>query len=95
MGNKVLRQRLRGPTLAAYYPRKTATLEDLQRAFRKHDLKIINPEQEERVENIAVAKLKGKGPPKKKKEKTGEFDAGHAANVVLICACAISEKTIQ
>ena len=73
-GNKVLRQRLRGPTLAAYYPRKSATLEDLKWAFKKHDLKVMNPEQEDRLESIAIAKLRGKGPPKKKREKDGKSD---------------------
>lgn len=33
MGNKVLRQRLKGPALAAYYPRKTATIRDVKKAF--------------------------------------------------------------
>lgn len=33
MGNKVLRQRLKGPALAAYYPRKMATIKDVKREF--------------------------------------------------------------
>ncbi|OAQ80132.1 mitochondrial ribosomal subunit s27 domain-containing protein [Purpureocillium lilacinum] len=33
MGNKVLRQRLKGPAVAAYYPRKTATIKDVKREF--------------------------------------------------------------
>lgn len=33
MGNKVLRQRLRGPALAAYYPRKMATIKDVKAEF--------------------------------------------------------------
>lgn len=33
MGTKILRQRLRGPATAAYYPRKTATIQDLKREF--------------------------------------------------------------
>ena len=33
MGNKILRQRLKGPAVAAYYPRKTATIKDLKREF--------------------------------------------------------------
>ncbi|KAI5919003.1 mitochondrial ribosomal subunit S27-domain-containing protein [Camillea tinctor] len=31
MGNKVLRQRLRGPTLAKYYPPRGPSVNDLQR----------------------------------------------------------------
>lgn len=33
MGNKVLRQRLKGPAVAAYYPRKMATIKDVKREF--------------------------------------------------------------
>ena len=33
MGNKILRQRLKGPALAAYYPRKLATIKDVKREF--------------------------------------------------------------
>ncbi|KAG5975907.1 hypothetical protein E4U55_007531 [Claviceps digitariae] len=33
MGNKILRQRLKGPAVAAYYPRKLATIKDVKREF--------------------------------------------------------------
>jgi len=33
MGNKILRQRLKGPAVAAYYPRKMATIKDVKREF--------------------------------------------------------------
>lgn len=33
MGNKVLRQRLKGPAVAAYYPRKLATIKDVKKEF--------------------------------------------------------------
>lgn len=33
LGNKVLRQRLKGPALAAYYPRKVATIKDVKQEF--------------------------------------------------------------
>lgn len=32
-GNKILRQRLRGPAMAAYYPRRLATFKDLAKAY--------------------------------------------------------------
>lgn len=84
-GNKVLRQRLRGPTLAAYYPRKSATLTDLKHAFSKHDLDITIPEEEDRLEGITFAKLRGKGAPKKKREKDSELILGKgAADTMLI-----------
>jgi len=33
MGNKILRQRLRGPAMAAYYPPKGPTIQDLRKEF--------------------------------------------------------------
>lgn len=33
MGTKILRQRLKGPSMTTYYPPKTASIESLQRAF--------------------------------------------------------------
>lgn len=55
MGNKVLRQRLKGPALAAYYPRKVATLKDLQRAYPEYE--VINEEEEDRLEAIKMYDL--------------------------------------
>lgn len=52
MGNKVLRQRLRGPALAAYYPRRVVTFEDLQREFAP-DLLAMNEWDEDRLERLA------------------------------------------
>jgi small subunit ribosomal protein S33 len=52
LGNKVLRQRLRGPALAAYYPRRTVTIRDLQDAFKPHDLEIVNDAELDRLESL-------------------------------------------
>jgi hypothetical protein len=51
MGNKVLRQRLRGPALAAYYPRKLVSLKDIKREFGPH-LTSWDEEEEDRLEHI-------------------------------------------
>ncbi|EER27515.1 mitochondrial 37S ribosomal protein RSM27 [Coccidioides immitis RS] len=67
LGNKILRQRLRGPALAAYYPRKTASIRDLQDAFRSLDLETWDDYQEDREEAIQITKMRGKGAPKKKR----------------------------
>lgn len=32
-GNKILRERLRGPAMAAYYPRRMATIKDVQMMY--------------------------------------------------------------
>jgi Mitochondrial ribosomal subunit S27 len=69
----VLRQRLKGPALAAYYPRKSATVEDIQKEFARFDLVTWNEEEEDRLEGLQIAKLRGKGAPKKKRTADGEF----------------------
>ncbi|RMY50630.1 hypothetical protein D0865_06793 [Hortaea werneckii] len=65
LGNKVLRQRLRGPSLAAYYPRRVATFKDLKALYPNHEL--YDEDEEDRLEHIQIAKSRGKGAPKKKK----------------------------
>ena len=37
--------------------------------FKKHDLETWNEEEEDRLELLAITKLRGKGAPKKKREK--------------------------
>jgi len=75
LGNKVLRQRLKGPQLAAYYPRKSATIEDVLNEFKKFGLKGWSEEEEDRLEGLQIAKLRGKGAPKKKRTAEGAFKA--------------------
>ncbi|KAH7157043.1 mitochondrial ribosomal subunit S27-domain-containing protein [Dactylonectria macrodidyma] len=65
MGNKILRQRLKGPATAAYYPRKTATIKDLKREFGPV-LGTWDEAEEDRFEYIEELKLRGKSAPKKK-----------------------------
>lgn len=72
LGNKILRQRLKGPKLAAYYPRRSATVEDVMEEFKKFDLVGENEDEAERLEDVARAKLRGKGAPKKKKTAEGK-----------------------
>ncbi|KAK4120817.1 hypothetical protein N657DRAFT_683301 [Parathielavia appendiculata] len=67
-GNKVLRQRLKGPALASYYPRKVMTFRDFQKEFEPLELEIENEEELDRLEHIAALKARGKGAPKKKRE---------------------------
>ncbi|KFY92233.1 hypothetical protein V500_04241 [Pseudogymnoascus sp. VKM F-4518 (FW-2643)] len=64
-GNKILRQRLRGPALAAYYPRRVVTIKDLRKAYP--ELETWNEKEEDRLESVAITKARGKGPPKKKR----------------------------
>merc|ERR1712000_617893 len=45
LGNKILRARLRGPALAAYYPRRSTTVEDMLNRFKKFGLEGYNEEE--------------------------------------------------
>ncbi|KAG7285107.1 hypothetical protein NEMBOFW57_009727 [Staphylotrichum longicolle] len=71
-GNKILRQRLKGPALASYYPRKIMTFRDFQEEFKPLELEIENDAELDRLEHIAALKARGKGTPKKKREKDGK-----------------------
>jgi hypothetical protein len=66
----------------------------LKKAFKKHDLEIVNSEEEDRFESIAIAKLRGKGPPKKKREKDCRSHLAPTIGQLLIChcGCSIEEK---
>ncbi|KAI1139742.1 mitochondrial ribosomal subunit S27-domain-containing protein [Hypoxylon sp. FL0543] len=80
MGNKILRQRLKGPSLAKYYPPRGPTVNTLARAFKSLHLETINEEAEDRLEHLAGqailfpwlgVKSRGKGAPKKKRTPPG------------------------
>lgn len=51
MGNKILRQRLRGPALAAYYPRRFWTLKELSDQWGP-ELEMLNEERDDRLEAL-------------------------------------------
>ncbi|KAK3321135.1 mitochondrial ribosomal subunit S27-domain-containing protein [Cercophora scortea] len=70
-GNKILRQRLRGPALAAYYPRKMVTIRDLQAEFAPLGLWTEDEKGDDRLDYIAARKARGKGTPKKKSTPPG------------------------
>jgi small subunit ribosomal protein S33 len=70
LGNKVLRERLRGPSVAAYYPRRIGTIKQLAAEYPRFEVE--DEEEEERVDKVRQTRLRGKGPPKKKKSKAGK-----------------------
>lgn len=51
-GNKILRQRLRGPALASYYPRNMSTVQDMIKEFAPYELVVDNEEEDDRLEHI-------------------------------------------
>ncbi|KAJ4423416.1 hypothetical protein N0V82_001889 [Gnomoniopsis sp. IMI 355080] len=64
-GNKILRQRLKGPALAAYYPRKLWKIRDMIDKIGP-SLETMHEEEDDRLEQIARLKARNKGAPKKK-----------------------------
>ena len=48
-------------------------MEDIQKEFAKFDLVTWNEEEDERLESLSIAKLRGKGAPKKKRTAEGDF----------------------
>ncbi|PWY68037.1 putative mitochondrial 37S ribosomal protein S27 [Aspergillus heteromorphus CBS 117.55] len=67
LGNKILRQRLRGPAHAAWYPKKTVSFRDLQEQYKHSGLTMFDECEDDREESIQIAKLRGKGRPAKKR----------------------------
>lgn len=53
MGNKILRQRLRGPSLVKYYPPKQPGLNQLLKDFKHLELEGVDEEFEDWQEHIA------------------------------------------
>ncbi|MCJ1352602.1 MAG: mitochondral 37S ribosomal protein S27 [Icmadophila ericetorum] len=64
-GNKILRQRLKGPSILEYYPRRVVTFKDLKKAYP--DYEMWDEAEEDRLEGLELAKQRGKGAPKKKR----------------------------
>ncbi|KAI0403486.1 mitochondrial ribosomal subunit S27-domain-containing protein [Xylaria palmicola] len=54
MGNKILRQRLRGPSLVKYYPPKGPTILTMEKELRQLGLEIENEDEDWRLESIAL-----------------------------------------
>ncbi|PKS09720.1 hypothetical protein jhhlp_004341 [Lomentospora prolificans] len=51
LGHKVLRQRLRGPALASYYPRRLVTVQQINKAFGPN-IETWDEDEQERLEHI-------------------------------------------
>ncbi|EOD50222.1 mitochondrial 37s ribosomal protein rsm27 [Neofusicoccum parvum] len=65
LGTKVLRERLKGPSVAAYYPRRIGTFNDLAKLYPEWEG--LDIQEWDRQEKIAALKARGKGAPKKKR----------------------------
>src|SRR5882762_7272885 len=65
-GAKYLRARLRGPSMVKYYPEEIS-ISKLMKEFPM--LEMVNPVEEQRLQDIMDRKARGKGAPKKAKSK--------------------------
>lgn len=93
LGNKVLRQRLRGPSVASYYPPRVGTFRQLKNLYPEEDgYEMYDEAAEQKMDDLKLyvlffikftfgwlltnglfrLKLRGKGAPKKKREKSGK-----------------------
>ncbi|KAF3927241.1 hypothetical protein ABW20_dc0107390 [Dactylellina cionopaga] len=64
-GNKILRERLKGPALLQYYPKQQFSVREFMKGFP--DLAMSDEKEEYRVQQVEEHKLRGKGKPKKYK----------------------------
>ena len=51
-GNKILRQRLKGPSILEYYPRRVVTFKDLKKAYP--DYEMWDEAEEDRLEGLEL-----------------------------------------
>ncbi|KAI7856660.1 mitochondrial ribosomal subunit S27-domain-containing protein [Circinella umbellata] len=62
-GNKILRQRLLGPSMTAYNPEKLVHFRDIKALYP--DLGLVDIDEKARLDEIARRSRRGKGAPKK------------------------------
>ncbi|KAH9961012.1 mitochondrial ribosomal subunit S27-domain-containing protein [Russula dissimulans] len=63
-GAKYLKRRLRGPSMVEYYPTQLS-ISSINREFQ--GLNLIDEDEEQRLQDVADKKKRGKGAPKKAK----------------------------
>ena len=51
-GNKILRQRLKGPSVVEYYPRRVVTFKDLKKAYPEYET--WDEDEEDRLEGLEL-----------------------------------------
>jgi small subunit ribosomal protein S33 len=68
LGNKILKQRLRGPALLNYYNLDVKIAKDMIKQMARINPQVysaVDPKEEERLFGIEMRKRRGKGAPKK------------------------------
>ncbi|KAF2680252.1 mitochondrial ribosomal protein-like protein of the small subunit [Lentithecium fluviatile CBS 122367] len=65
VGSRILHQRLKGPSVASYYPPRIGTVKHLRKLYPEFE--VMDDAEEDWLEHLNVAKSRGKGAPKKKR----------------------------
>ena len=52
IGTKILRQKLKGPAMAAYYPPRPMTWSQFRRAYKNMGATVDNEDEEDRLEKL-------------------------------------------
>ncbi|PVI07676.1 hypothetical protein DM02DRAFT_608760 [Periconia macrospinosa] len=65
LGSRILHQRLKGPSVASYYPPRIGTIAQLRKLYPEDTF--IDEKEEDWVEHLNVARSRGKENPKKKR----------------------------
>ncbi|OJD15147.1 hypothetical protein AJ78_04572 [Emergomyces pasteurianus Ep9510] len=84
LGNKILRQRLRGPALAAYYPQRIGTLKELEEAYDTLGLRVVDYPEGKRLGVIEKLQSRGKGNPKKRRTAAGKTALHYQAKLLRV-----------
>jgi hypothetical protein len=81
-GAKYIRKNLRGPAMVAYYPIRL----NLARIARQvPELELVDEDEQERLEDVAAKRKRGKGAPKKAKDKCTSMQVNYrrVANLMI------------
>ena len=65
MGTSILHQRLKGASVASYYPPRLGAISQLRKLYPKFE--IIDEDEEDWLEHSNLLRSRGKAPPKKKR----------------------------
>ncbi|KAF2181858.1 cora-domain-containing protein [Zopfia rhizophila CBS 207.26] len=71
LGTKILHERLKGPSVASYYPPRIGTVKQLRRLYPEYE--IWDDKEQDWLEHMQIARSRGKAPPKKKRTAAGKW----------------------
>jgi small subunit ribosomal protein S33 len=90
-GGKYLRRRLRGPSMARYYPQEL-NLSQIARQYP--ELELVSEIEEQRLQDVEDRKKRGKGAPKKAKTK-GQWRKLHRQLYIIDNYCRRKQENQQ